>query len=859
MSGFPFFMNTQSFLSVTSLSEILSLLDISSEMFECIERINNTSEKYYHFKIPKKKGGFRTIHAPYSALKIIQKKFSLYLNEIYEQVKPVPVYGYVLADKKQENTSAIYQNASKHIGKKYVLNLDIAQFFPSINAYRIKNIFLNAPFCFSDEIATFLTQLSTVEKRLPEGSPSSPIISNFAFRILDYKILKISKQSNIFYTRYADDLTFSSNRKISAVFIESIKNVLAEYNFTLNADKLRCHFKLTRQTVTGLVVNEKVNIKREYLKNLRGEIYFLEKNTDKISAAEIKKIRGKLSFVKQIRGKNDALYLGLQSRFNQILKIYNPPKPKRLWKRKNVWFSPNSITSINRTDVNGTKTANINLFHQNKYVFDGNMPIHVSDVLSVISAPVCHKKMTFSKGLCSEATEKGKTIALVKQESNVIVGFINDYHISYYNTPLIINGSVNPDFKMQWLNFEEMQRNEVEMQIKLFSQLREGEYGQAKIAFGKFRFDSTNERMSVKELIELNHPEVEQIRVYQRKYVGSVPYWQGWRYKNGEWLPAGEVNNPDKGIGNYANSVEITYKNGNVQVINLNVSMAQEEENVNLFYEALVESKKGKQFFATIDAEPVNKTLKYGIEKRRGYLEVTGEPETKTYIGSSVEEFDEITGEFVNRTSKMRPIEKVGAVKDFLSKYMTSKYGKVFTLSFRYGAGNMDKELADGKYDLPKYNPKMRIIHFTKKGESAEELLAIDFSGFNKEQLLDLKAKLESVRKDSNTSLEDKLAITRVLPKINRVIVNAPKTQLMTKPNNLITHKEAYIERVRQAENVENLLTIDFSGFNLSQATNLLSKYNAALESDKYTDDELFDIVMKLSELEEYIAALPKN
>src|SRR5690606_37339505 len=109
-------------------------------------------------------------------------------------------------------------------------------------------------------------QLSCYSGKLPQGAPSSPIISNLICEILDYRLLKISKKYKLDYTRYADDLTFSTNDKkfldLKTEFYKKLENELIRAGFRINEKKKRLQMSNSRQVVTGLVVNEKINVNR---------------------------------------------------------------------------------------------------------------------------------------------------------------------------------------------------------------------------------------------------------------------------------------------------------------------------------------------------------------------------------------------------------------------------------------------------------------------------------------------------------------------------------------------------------------------------------------------------------------------
>lgn len=194
--------------------------------------------------------------------------------------------------------------------------MDIKDFFDSIHYGRVRGFFMkNKDFLFPNDIASMVAHLVCYHGHLPQGAPSSPVITNLITRILDFRILKITNKYKVTYTRYADDLTFSTNDKHfledSNKFINSISDELNKSGFTVNTSKTRLRFHGSRQEVTGLVVNQKVNTPREFYKLTRAMAYSLYKNNeffidDKVSS--VRQLEGRFSFINQISQKNNKIH-----------------------------------------------------------------------------------------------------------------------------------------------------------------------------------------------------------------------------------------------------------------------------------------------------------------------------------------------------------------------------------------------------------------------------------------------------------------------------------------------------------------------------------------------------------------------
>jgi len=319
------------FLYLKNTFELSELLNVQFDSFVFI--IENAS--YREFNIPKAKGGKRTIEAPSEHLLIIQKRLNKYLQAVYYKIKPNEAYGFIQSIKDEPHTHSIVTNAQHHTNKKYVLNIDLKDFFHSISATKVRALFQSYPFNFSEDLATCIALICCWNSRLPMGAPTSPVVSNLICLGLDKELIAITKKYNLVYTRYADDLTFSFDSIITDKAIAEIKNAIAENKFTINQRKFRLQSKYRQQTVTGIKVNTKPNVDRRYIRNIRAILHDIKLNglasatikhfkmyevDEKLMHSFLEKLNGKINFVGQVRGKDDLIYNILR----QKLKLHWP-------------------------------------------------------------------------------------------------------------------------------------------------------------------------------------------------------------------------------------------------------------------------------------------------------------------------------------------------------------------------------------------------------------------------------------------------------------------------------------------------------------------------------------------------------
>jgi RNA-directed DNA polymerase len=280
--------------AATSLSDVAKLLDFKPKAVSYILYKQPAVTKYKTFQIPKRNGGQRTIKAPVDALKLLQRRLSDLLQDCVDEINT--------AKRRKDRTAhgfkrkrSIITNARQHRHRRWVFNLDLEDFFPSINFGRVRGFLLkNRDFELHEDVATVITQIACHDNSLPQGSPCSPVISNLVAHLLDMRLVKLACETGCTYSRYADDLTFSTNKKAFPADIavpsgtedsashlwlpgEALQKVIERTGFRINAKKTHQMYRTSRQDVTGLVVNKKINVRWEYRHAVRAMVHSLVK------------------------------------------------------------------------------------------------------------------------------------------------------------------------------------------------------------------------------------------------------------------------------------------------------------------------------------------------------------------------------------------------------------------------------------------------------------------------------------------------------------------------------------------------------------------------------------------------------
>ncbi|PMB51098.1 RNA-dependent DNA polymerase [Fischerella thermalis CCMEE 5201] len=319
-------------------------ISIGKLRFLAFDRKTSTVSHYIRFKMPKKTGGERLISAPMPSLKQTQ-------HWILEKIlKKIAVHDAAHGFCTQRS---IVTNATPHVGADVIINFDLKDFFPSISYKRVKGLFQS--FGYSEAAATIFGLLCTAaeveeleldgktyylalgDRHLPQGSPASPVITNLLCRRLDRRLTAMAEKFSFTYTRYADDLTFSAvgdSQRYICNILKCTESIVTHEGFTLNQEKTRILRKSRQQEVTGVVVNNKLNVSKKTLKQFRATLYQIEKdglegkywgNSPNLIAA----ITGFANFVAMVNPEKGAEFQQQVKRIKSLHKV-NGQEPKNL-------------------------------------------------------------------------------------------------------------------------------------------------------------------------------------------------------------------------------------------------------------------------------------------------------------------------------------------------------------------------------------------------------------------------------------------------------------------------------------------------------------------------------------------------
>ena len=340
--------NLKQLQDATSLRQLAKLLNIQFGMLSYLLFKKPKSNLYKKFDIPKRHGGMREIHAPERDLKLLQYRLSVLLQKCADEIKAS--HGHVEDEKHWgiahgfKRHHSIMTNGRAHTARRFVFNVDLHDFFGSLNFGRVRGFFIkDKNFKLHESVATGIAQIACYENKLPQGSPCSPVMSNLIGHTMDIPLAQLAASEGVTYMRYADDLTFSTN---NSSFPEKIAfksgnhtwelgrqllRIVQRSGFSFNDKKTRMQLQDSRQEVTGLTVNRKVNVTATYRYTVRsmanalfntGNFEFIYKKLDDSGVEQVYRSKGK---PKQLIGMLS--YIDQVDQFNRKLWVENGLEP----------------------------------------------------------------------------------------------------------------------------------------------------------------------------------------------------------------------------------------------------------------------------------------------------------------------------------------------------------------------------------------------------------------------------------------------------------------------------------------------------------------------------------------------------
>lgn len=301
----------------------------------------NSFHRYKQFKIKKKSGDFRLITAPrnQSFMQILR-----FVNEMFKAMYIPSEYAMGFAEGR-----SVVTNANIHKTQNYVFNIDLKDFFPSICQARVWKRMQLKPLLFKQPIANIIAGLCSMKETmedgsvrfvLPQGAPTSPILTNMICDKLDHRLAGLAKRFGLKYSRYADDITFSSMHNVyqkTGDFRKELKRIVEGQGFTINENKTRLQKLGARQEVTGIIVSKKLNVPQKYVRDIRSILYIWRKygysvafnkffQKYKKEKGHVKKgtpdlinvLDGKLMYLKMVKGEEDSVYIRLKLQFDEL-------------------------------------------------------------------------------------------------------------------------------------------------------------------------------------------------------------------------------------------------------------------------------------------------------------------------------------------------------------------------------------------------------------------------------------------------------------------------------------------------------------------------------------------------------------
>lgn len=308
--------NALKITSCRTISDVSKLVNTSAKNINLLA----FSPQYYHFTVPKKNGKLRNIEAPELALKTFQRKLNSFLQAVYFLNQSKSSYGYIIKPLGKTYTKGVLNNAKKHLDCNYLMNADFQDFFHQITISDVNKIFKSGCFNFDTYTSFTLAKICCYKDRLPMGAPTSPALSNLFTIKLDNDLHNWSLKNDTVYTRFVDDLIFSSQEKefVTQDFME-VQKIASMHHLTFNPNKTKLVGRLETKSVTGLILNKTVDIDPLYYEELSKDIERLKSLLEVYSltgqslrnVAIVKykqELIGKINFIKTIEGQTSVQF-----------------------------------------------------------------------------------------------------------------------------------------------------------------------------------------------------------------------------------------------------------------------------------------------------------------------------------------------------------------------------------------------------------------------------------------------------------------------------------------------------------------------------------------------------------------------
>lgn len=328
------------FRSLQCPKDIAELLEVSYRDLNYWIYRTPEKDRCISFDIAKKSGASRQIDAPTTNIKILQQKLNNVLQSMY-RVKP-SAHGFVPGKN-------VKTNAEQHTQKRWVFNIDLDNFFHAIHFGRVRGMFMGKPYNLPTDVSTVLAHICCYQGRLPQGAPTSPVISNMICAQMDSQLQQLAKNNRSTYTRYADDITFSATSRrfppalasrddLKQVRVgDSLQRIIEDNGFTINQNKIWLRGRHQRQEVTGVTVNDDTSLPRRFTNQIRAMLHAWEKyGLDAAQATWETKyackhrapwhspppfdlvVKGKIEYLGMIKGQDNMTYLKLLDKIGEL-------------------------------------------------------------------------------------------------------------------------------------------------------------------------------------------------------------------------------------------------------------------------------------------------------------------------------------------------------------------------------------------------------------------------------------------------------------------------------------------------------------------------------------------------------------